>query len=209
LTRPTIPTITDEQLRAELDKLSSETLAFIDHCQYEVTGKWIRDTIESIMWDRYSTAGGSWPMSEPIPNGELGRPYKFQTIAYCSKASSPDDPAHQVARSLRVEINGVSYGRNVGFICSCGEQLRRSGPTRRRRVSHPGVEPSRVWPSVTIERVPYLVVCKKAPYPFDLDHGPLWAGEKCICGEQFPDLGDLRKGGTTFLERHYRLWDAQ
>jgi len=198
------PTITDELLKDELAKLSSETLAFIDHCQYEVTGQLIRDTIKSIMWDRFSVAGGAWPISDPIDDDDLRRPYKFQTITYCSKAAEPNDPAHQVARSLRVEINGVSYGRNDGIICSCGEQLRKSARPRQRRVRHHGVEPSRVWPNVTIGGVPYLVVCKKAPYPFDLDHGPLFIMERCICGARFPDPADIDKGKT-----HYRLWDAQ
>ncbi len=201
-------TITDELLRAELDKLSSETLAFIDHCQYEVTGKWIRDTIKSIMWDRFSTAGGAWPTSEPIPDDELKLPYKFQTITYCSKAAAPDDPAHQVARSLRVEVNGVSYGRNDGFICSCGEQLRMSGRPRQRRVRHPWIEPARVWPMVSVGAVPYFAVCKAAPSPLDLDHGPLRILERCICGARFPEL-DSKVPFKDSLEKHYRLWDAQ
>ncbi len=200
--------ITNEILKAELAKLSSETLAYIDRCQYEVTGQLISEVIESIMWDRYSTAGGSWPMSEPIPDEELCHPFKFQTITYCAKAASPDDPAHQVARSLRVEINGVEYGRSDGTICSCGEQLKMSGRPRQRRVRHPGVEPSRVWPRVTIGGVPYLMVCKKAPYPFDLDHAPLFIMERCICGARFPEPADIDRSKTQ-LEKHYRLWDAQ
>jgi len=200
--------ITNELLKAELAKLSSETLAYIDRCQYEVTGQLISEVIESIMWDRYSTAGGAWPTSEPVPDDDLGRPFKFQYITYCAKAVSPDDPAHQVARSLRVEINGVDYGKNDGFLCSCGEQLKvcgRSQP-RQRRVS--SGEPARVWPSVTMGGVHYLAVCKAAPSPVDLDHGPLLFMERCICGSRFPDPTDIDKSKTT-LEKHYRLWDAQ
>jgi hypothetical protein len=202
-------TITKEKLKDELSRLSSETLAYIDRCQYEVTGQLISEVIDSIMWGRWSTAGGGWPISEPIPDEELGLPFKFQTIAYCGKASSPDDPAHQVARSLRVEINGVDYGRNDGFICSCGDRLGRNSKVKQRRVSHPGIEPTRVWPMVTVDKVPNFAVCKNAPHPFDLDHGPLWALEKCICGARFSDLGDLSKYGTSFLEANYRLWPAQ
>ena len=214
--RPELPLITvkmtRELLKLELATLSSDTLAYIDHCQYEVTGQQIRDVIESIMWDRYSTAGGAWPVSDAIPDDELGRPYKFQTVTYCAKASSPEDPAHQVARALKIEINGVLYGKPVGFICSCGERLgdrsARAARPRQRRVSRVGFD-THVWPRVRVDGRPFFAVCKAASSPVDLEHGPSCIFERCICGARFQDPAEAGYVDRGVMERYYRLWDAQ
>jgi hypothetical protein len=183
-------------IRKELAKLSSESVARIWDALHDLKDGALHNACQAIVWDRHATMGEEWPTSNadigPISLVVEGIEHEWQpgirshrVRSYCRtvRGTKPDDPAHKVARVLDwsyVDVQGRER-RFSDMECSCGASGDRM---------HLGVvrctSEANVWPVATIPGVnnghPVFVVCKYAEHAQDPMHAPSGSGERCICG---------------------------
>jgi hypothetical protein len=188
-----------EDLRTELDALTSSMVARILASLHDLKDDDLHRACMDILWDRHGVEGGNWPVSEvdigPITLEIAGvrtalvpSTTRHQLQAYCRNAR-PLDPGHRVARRLDwsyIDCDGRE--REFHHIqCTCGARTDRSGRGVELVMGRHRVGPMRadVWPQAVIpgrnNGHPVFVVCRFSVGTQDPLHAPNTIG-CCICG---------------------------